>query len=278
MKQRTIERMRIAEYEIRSIVTGSLRLRTQASRGAGPFSLVDPHGRVEVVTRALLITGPGGNFVIDAGPGVRYTAVERETWGIVNAVDLAGGLRRAGVDPDSIDLLVLTHLHPDHAGGAFVEDGEAIRPALRRARVFLQESNLSLARRGGELDGYRSSEVVGFDGCDGILLDGPAEIAPGIRAFVTDGHTTGMQGIVIEGEGECLIAAADLFPTVSHLRLSGSCEHDRDPQRLDRERLDLFEEALTRDAWLFVYHDPRHVAIRLGGTPERPCVREERSF
>lgn len=275
--QSTARGMRIGEYLVRSISTGALRLRTPVPR-RGPFTAVDPEGRVAITTRVLLVEGPAGRLMLDAGPGDRYDPEERQIWGIADFVDLRSALRGEGIDPSSIDHLVLTHLHPDHAGGAFVSERGALVRALPRARVYLQRSNLALARLGGVLDGYRPSEIAGFEGCDGILLDGRVEILPGIRTLVSDGHTIGMQGVLIESGGTSMIASGDLLPTLSHLRLSGSGEYDRDPSRLEEERRLLFEEALARDAWLFLFHDPRRVAVRLAGSAAHPTVREEAVF
>jgi glyoxylase-like metal-dependent hydrolase (beta-lactamase superfamily II) len=253
--------LEIGAYRIRSRITGSFRLRAAESMPRSRFSIADEEGRIPLVTRALLLEGPAGRVLFDPG-----TASEPGS-----AEDLAAW------NPAHV---VLSHLHADHAGGAFRAAAERAEPAFPRARLHLQRRHAEEARRAldaGEA-GFRRREIDGLDAAGAIEADGEGEILPGVEAFVSEGHVPGMQGLRIGGAGSRLLAPADLLPTLAHLRLPGSGEYDADGAAIEREKRRLIEEALREDAWIFLFHDPRHVAVRIGGSVERPIVREEVAF
>jgi glyoxylase-like metal-dependent hydrolase (beta-lactamase superfamily II) len=239
-------KMQLGRFTLRSVVADRFRLAAEAG----------PRAHVDVVCRLLLVDGPAGRTLIDAGP--------------VDGAELIRVLEDAGIGAGSIDRLVLTHLHSDHAGGAPLEG----KP------THIQEANLAAARAavGGDRSGYRSADLERIGRAGVVPISGDAEILPGLRVTVSNGHAPGMQIVWIEDANEALVHAADLIPTLSHLRLPGSGEYDVDPEVLQREKTKLIEETLRRRAWLFLYHDTRHVAVRLGGTPERPVAVEEVTF
>jgi len=107
-----------------------------------------------------------------------------------------------GLDPRDIDLVVLSHLHFDHAGGADIfpaselavqkdEYAYAHYPAAFLASFYYKKNF--------DLPGYRWR-----------LLDGDAEFAPGVTVLRSDGHTPGHQSLLVElPESRPVILAAD---------------------------------------------------------------------
>jgi glyoxylase-like metal-dependent hydrolase (beta-lactamase superfamily II) len=238
--------MQLGPLTLRSVIAARIRLAAQAG----------PHPEVELVARVLVVDGPAGRTLIDAGPD--------------SPAALSRILEEEGISSDSIDRLVLTHLHADHAGGAPIPG----RP------IHVHERNLAAALEPNHAEGraYRRADVERVNTPLLVPTRGAEEILPGLRVTVSSGHTPGMQIVWIEGGGETVIASGDLIPTLSHIRLAGSGEYDVDADLLESEKRDLIEEALRRRAWLFFYHDMRHVAVRLGGTPDRPVAVEEVRF
>lgn len=242
--------MQLGRHDLRSITAARFRLPPQAGKAHD----------VELVARLLFIDGPGGRTLVDAGPGP------------------AGALRtvlaRERIDPDTIDRLILTHLHWDHAGGAPINGTPTLiqASAIEAARIEAGAESESLGHW------ERAADLGRLLGGNVHVLDGGAEILPGLRVTISHGHTPGMQIVWLEDGGETLIASGDLIPTLSHLRLAGSGEYDADPGLIEDEKRNLIEEAMRRRAWIFLYHDVRHVAVRLGGTPERPVAVEEVRF
>ncbi|WP_327108233.1 MBL fold metallo-hydrolase [Nonomuraea glycinis] len=129
------------------------------------YLLRDPAGRLTLVD-----TGIGG---VDS---------PASSWAPVPG-SLAGELAAAGVTPAEIGTVILTHLHSDHAGGA-VADG---RPLFENARYVLQQAEFDAAR-GPMLD-----QVVTPLKGQLQVVEGDAEIAPGVRVHLAPGHTPGHQ-------------------------------------------------------------------------------------
>jgi N-acyl homoserine lactone hydrolase len=100
---------------------------------------------------------------------------------------------RVGVDPDDVVAVGLSHLHYDHVGGLHRFEG--------RGPVHCQRRELDHARaeldHGHELPGTRALDYAGLD-VAWQLADGDVEIAPGITAVLTAGHTAGHQSFVVD--------------------------------------------------------------------------------
>jgi glyoxylase-like metal-dependent hydrolase (beta-lactamase superfamily II) len=129
------------------------------------YLLRDPAGRLTLVD-----TGIGG---VDS---------PASSWAPVPG-SLVGELAAAGVTPAEIGTVILTHLHSDHAGGAVVEG----RPLFENARYVLQQAEFDAAR-GPMLD-----QVVTPLKGQLQVVEGDAEIAPGVRVHLAPGHTPGHQ-------------------------------------------------------------------------------------
>lgn len=95
------------------------------------------------------------------------------------------------------------------------------------------------------------------------LLDGEAEILPGIRVVVTGGHTPHHQAVLIESEGRTAFYAGDLCPTGSHLSPPYNMAYDLDPLTSLRVKAEYLERAAA-EGWLWLFdHDPQMPAARI---------------
>ncbi|MEV4178224.1 MBL fold metallo-hydrolase [Nonomuraea sp. NPDC049709] len=134
----------------------------------------------------LLRDGAGRLTLVDTGIGAADSPAS--SWAPVPGT-LAGELAAAGVAPAEIGTVILTHLHSDHASGA-VADG---RPVFENARYVLQQAELDAAR------GPMLHEVVSKIRAQLHVVEGDAEVAPGVHVHSAPGHTPGHQ-IVRVGE------------------------------------------------------------------------------
>ncbi|HEY1733851.1 MAG TPA: N-acyl homoserine lactonase family protein [Acidimicrobiales bacterium] len=124
---------------------------------------------------------------------------------------LENALEEHGLGLEDIHAVALSHLHNDHAGG--------VRHFSGRVPVHLQHRELDFALVGHPVPSHHGMFRIDFDdpGIDWCLAEGDVEIAPGLTALLTAGHTPGHQSFVIDfdesvGGGGVVLAfdAADL--------------------------------------------------------------------
>jgi glyoxylase-like metal-dependent hydrolase (beta-lactamase superfamily II) len=121
-------------------------------------------------------------------------------------------LAAVGVAPADIDIVVITHCHPDHLWGLVDGDGHAAYP---RAEVVLHEAefafwdNYDNATQGTQrvFDGYRAN-LLPVRGRVRTLADG-GEVVAGVNLVAAPGHTPGHSAFHLESNGERLLVTAD---------------------------------------------------------------------
>jgi N-acyl homoserine lactone hydrolase len=142
-----------------------------------------------------VVTYQGGAALVDTGVGGPDDVLT--DWRVVNR-SVADALAEIDMTPADIGLVINTHLHFDHCGQNAV---------FKHAPCYVQRTELSRCER-------ESPELYDwFDFMNGRfeLLDGDAEVLPGLNVIATPGHTVGHQSVVVqasEGGPDLLIGDA----------------------------------------------------------------------
>lgn len=179
---------------------------TQTQDKGAMTYLTDMGRTVQIPVTVALIEGPA-KILVDTS----FLSVER-TWEIRRRKivrgphqELVAALAAAGTRPEEIATVILTHLHYDHAGNSRL---------FPNARVFVQREELRYALAPTSFDAsayFAPSLGVTPDwlGTKLELLDGEAEIAPGVRTIPTPGHTPGHQSVLVDTAGGRYCIAGD---------------------------------------------------------------------
>ena len=179
---------------------------------------------------------------------------DRWTWGLPGD-PLAGALATVGLTPADLSLAAVSHLHVDHSGGIPTLTGVGVPVAIQRAELDLVHAGTV-----GIADGFHAPDWSRPD-TRWRLLDGDADLAPGVRALATPGHTPGHMSFRVDlpGTGTWLFAAdaADLAQNFLDATPCGSCTPGGpdDERRAERSLRRLLDEAAAHDARLVPGHD-----------------------
>ncbi|MEU6722909.1 MBL fold metallo-hydrolase [Nonomuraea wenchangensis] len=187
----------------------------------------------------LLRSATGRLTLVDTGIG--GTGSLAASWAPVPGT-LLGELAAAGVAPADVETVVLTHLHSDHASGGVTDDG---RPVFENARYVLQRAELDAAGD-GVLDRLIAPVKAQLQ-----VVEGAAEVAPGVHVHLTAGHTPGHQ-IVRAGDlamtGDLVLHPVQLDDPGVHY-----C-YDDDREAAARTRAEVLERLRAERAVLATSH------------------------
>ena len=258
--------MKLGAFEIYPVRDGWFRLDGGAMFGVVPKVLwekccaADELNRIPMSLTCLLIRANGKNILVDTGLGSKEDDKFQRMFAVDRTTTLPDSLKRLGLTPEDIHMVINTHLHFDHAGGNTVREGDgAIRPTFTKAQYFVQQGEFEDAARANERTraSYRRDNFTPIAHANQWeFLHGDTELLPGVTAIVTAGHTRCHQGVKIESEGKVAFFLGDLIPTVSHLPLPYIMGYDLFPiQTLETKRWVL--DRSFEEQWLLLFeHDP----------------------
>ena len=162
------------------------------------FEFSELFNMLEAPVIAWYIQGADKKILVDTGGEDADEVTNRTLYTQTEDQKIEAALGKLGVKCEEIDIVINTHLHWDHCGG---------NNRFPRAEFFVQEEELRIARDPLPLHaGGYSSEAVKETRF--TIVKGDTEIADGVSVLHTPGHSTGMQGVLVEAETQkCFIAS-----------------------------------------------------------------------
>lgn len=279
----------LERFEVYSIVTGTMRLDGGAMFGVVPKVMwekcteVDDLNRVALATRSLLAIDRSGGRVIlvDTGCGTKWSPAEADRYAIrpVPAA-IPDALRSAGLTPDDVTDVVVTHLHFDHNGGLtywYDEPEGPTRLHYPKAKHWIHQRQWEHAASPYAKDraSYMERDFQGLAEA-GVLSfvegDTPPPSIPGVEWFLSHGHTPYQLLPILGSSRERLLFAGDVVPTVAHLRLLWVMAYDNRPLDTIAEKEAVYRRCFRDGLMMAFAHDAQVAGVAIDGTIERPIV------
>ena len=217
----------------------------------------DEKNRVVLGLNSLLIRGGKQTVLVETGIGNKFDDRVRKVY--EPEARLLGNLTAAGVAPDSVEVVINTHLHFDHCGWNTVRTNGRVLPTFPRATYYAPEGEW----QHGQKQYLRDRVSYISDNYNPLLESGQMklvkearEIIPGVSVRTIPGHTRYMQVVMIESQGQKACYVSDLIPTAAHLDLLWIMAYDLFPMEIIENKKRFYDEAIPGRWQVIFTHDP----------------------
>ncbi len=230
----------------------------------------DELNRIDLGCRALLVQEKDRNILIETGIGAFFSPEMKERFGVQESHHvLLDSLAELGLTDSDIDIVVLTHLHFDHAGGllsAWQKDQPA-QLLFPNAQFITGAGQWQRANNPHARDraSYIPELLALLKDCGRLhLVEDDSESFPllgdGWRLHWSHGHTPGQMLPEVAMPDGPVVFPADLIPGAPWVHLPITMGYDRFPEGLIEEKQALLDDLYARNGRLVFTHDPQ-VAI-----------------
>jgi glyoxylase-like metal-dependent hydrolase (beta-lactamase superfamily II) len=217
----------------------------------------DESNRITVSCNSTIVRTGKQTILIETGIGNK---ISEKTKGFYSPEEkLLQNLHAAKIAPEEIDIVINSHLHFDHCGWNTIYKNGAAVATFPNAKYYAPKGEWEH----GKLQTERDRVSYISDNYDPLinsgqmqLIDGNAEIAPGISVEVWPGHTRNMWGVFIRSAGKTACYISDLIPTSWHLDVAWAMAYDLYPLEVLDNRKRYYAKAIP-EQWLTIFtHDP----------------------
>lgn len=227
----------------------------------------DNQNRITLACKALLVRDETKNILLETGIGAFLSPKLKQRFGVVEEEHvLLNSLEKLKLTHNDIDIVVLSHLHFDHAGGLLSswdknKPSELLFPKAKYivSRACFERSNKPHIRDKASFIPNLTELLEKSNRLELIdNKDYSDELGKNYKFHFSDGHTPGMMLTEINNTnyGD-IIFAADLVPTHTYVNNVISMGYDRFPELLIDEKTDLLNYVLKNNIKLFYTHDTK---------------------
>jgi glyoxylase-like metal-dependent hydrolase (beta-lactamase superfamily II) len=217
-----------------------------------------PRAEVEAALQALglsqqFVTMPYTSLYVDTG--VHRVLVDTGGGEVLDTTgNLLNNMHKAGIQPDSIDTVIITHAHPDHVGGLLDERGETVFP---QATFYIYKtewefwfSEDAAVYPGGWMPEFIRNKLSPIK-AQTVLLEREGEILPEVSVLIAPGHTPGHMVISFTSLGKQLLYTGDVALHPIHLaHPDWLAVFDITPEMAVASRRHIFDLAAATGCWV----------------------------
>lgn len=219
-----------------------------------------PHNeknQIELPTDSILIQYQDKNYLIDAGVGQgKLSEKQRRNFGVTEETKTTESLKELGLTVNDIDVVLMTHMHFDHAGGlTHLEDGKLVS-TFPNSVIYVTDIEWDEMRN----PNIRSKSTYWKENWEPIqeqvvTYQDWLEVVPGIEMIHTGGHSNGHAVIKLTQKNETLMHMADIMPTHAHQNPLWVLAYDDYPMTSVFSKEKWMKEAYANQYKFIFYHD-----------------------
>lgn len=258
----------IGEFNLNPLQGGITQMDGGAMFGVVPKALwtkkypVNELNQIPLVTHPILIQDKNHNIIIDAGIGNgKLTDKQKRNYGTTYESDIVNELARFNLTLDDIDIVIMSHMHFDHACGLTTPDGKSV---FKNAKIYTSQIEWEELKS----PNIRSKATYWEENYKGIehqinTFKDQLEIIPGITMYHTGGHSAGHSVIEFESNGEKAVHMADILPTFAHFNPLWVTAYDDYPMDSIYAKERLLKKYIDENYWFVFYHDVNYFAVHM---------------
>jgi len=265
-----MQQLRLGEFTLTWLPGGLTQLDGGAMFGVVPKPLWskrypnNAYNQIPLRADPILVEAHGKRLLIESGIGNgRLTEKQKRNFGLQEESQVIEALAARGLSPEDIDMVMMTHMHYDHANGLVSKEGEKFFSTFPNAVIYVQEKEWAEMRN----PNIRSRNTYWEENWRPIehqvrTYGERMEVLPGIDMFHTGGHSDGHAIIRMESNGEKLLHMADLMPTHAHLNSLWVLAYDDYPMQSIFAKEKWIPAGIREGCWFTFYHDVYYRAVK----------------
>lgn len=208
-----------------------------------------PADRLDITFNITFLNTGRQLILFDTGTGGQLAATAGTMW---------ANMRAAGIDPAAVDLIVLTHFHGDHVSGLTDREGRARFP---NAEIVVPETEWAFwmgDRAPAQAATMVKSRFAPYPQEKIRRVVSTAEVAPGVRAMPTFGHTPGHTSYLVSSGSATLLVLGDVtnHPAINLRNPGWHIGFDMDGPVAETTRRRVFDQAAADRTPIVGYHWP----------------------
>lgn len=264
--------LRLGNFEVHCIVENRFHLDGGSVYGIVPKAIwskiqpADENNLLPFDTNVFVVRTGERNIIFDVGLGNFLEEKQRKLYGCYQPSRLMSGLTEIGLSPDQIDIVILSHLHWDHVGGAIFNDNGKPAVVFHNAHHYVHRDEWEDANNPDERTAgvYFPDRLRALEESGRLrLVESDEELLPGVFVRRIGGHTRGQLGVEITSQGEKLVYYADNLLSCHHLKVPYVPATDLFPLETQRCKRELLPRAYEGGWLIAMDHDIEHKVVRL---------------
>ncbi len=264
-----MDKLKFNNYSMTWLNGGMTQLDGGAMFGVVPkplWSKKYPHNeknQIPLATDPILIQAGERNILLESGIGSgKLTDKQKRNFGVSEESDIVNSLARLGLTPLDIDMVLMTHLHFDHACGLTHKVDGVMTSLFKNAEIITTEKEWAEMRN----PNIRSKNTYWKENWEPIesqvrTFSEEYQVSDGITMYHTGGHSDGHAILVLEHDGGKVIHMGDIMPTHAHANPLWVLAYDDYPMDSVFAKEKWMKYGLSEKAIFTFYHDAIYRAV-----------------